>query len=70
MLRAEQIAVENQARQQLLQIREKELNYFVGNFSSFGTQAALIAGFSLSSITSINTEEFQVCIAEYVVTMI
>ena len=56
MLRAEQIALEQAAYQQLLQIREKELNYYVNNYNTFGTQAALLAGFTLSALTEISYE--------------
>ena len=59
-------SVQNQAffqgaNQQLVSIRDTELNYFTNFFSNFGTQAALIGGFVLSSYTNINalTSDYQ-----------
>jgi hypothetical protein len=54
MLRAEQVALEQAAYQQLLQIREKELNYYVNNYTSIGTQAALLSGFIISALVELS----------------
>src|SRR5690554_4065352 len=54
MLRADHVALEQAAYQQLLQIREKELNYFVENYASIGTQAALLAGFTVSALVELS----------------
>mmetsp|Transcript_15107 Transcript_15107/g.22725 ORF Transcript_15107/g.22725 Transcript_15107/m.22725 type:complete len:406 (+) Transcript_15107:142-1359(+) len=60
MLRAEQLALIQEANQQLLAIRQQEMNYYVTTFSSFGTQAALIAGFTLGALTGLDVEAFTV----------
>lgn len=60
MLRAEQLALIQEANQQLLAIRRQEMDYYVATFSSFGTQAALIAGFTLGALTGLDAESFSV----------
>lgn len=50
MLRAEQLALIQEANQQLLAIRQQEMQYYVNTFSSFGTQGSLIAGFTLGTL--------------------
>lgn len=54
MLKAEQNKLVHEANKQLLSIRREELEYFVGVFSDFGTQSALIAGFTLSNVTQVD----------------
>lgn len=56
MLRAEQVALEQAAYQQLLHIREKELNYFVNNCTSIGTQVALLAGFTITTLVELSNK--------------
>lgn len=36
------------------------MDYYVATFSSFGTQAALIAGFTLGALTGLDAESFSV----------
>lgn len=55
MLKAEQNALIQEANKQLLTIRREELEYFVSVFSDFGTLAALIAGFTVSIVTQVDT---------------
>ena len=59
MLRAEQLALIQQANQQLLNIRELELNYFCQAFQNLGTISSLLAGFSLAAITSLDAVSFE-----------
>ena len=53
MLRAEQLALIQQANQQLLTIRELELDYYTTAFSNLGTICSFIAGFSINALTSL-----------------
>jgi len=54
MLKAETDALLQSQNIGVLQTRQAELEYFVSVFNSIGTQAALIAGFSISSLTGID----------------
>jgi len=60
MLRAEQLALIQEANQQLLAIRAAEMDYYVAAFSSFGTQASLIAGFTLGTLTGLDVASYSV----------
>lgn len=51
MLKAEQSAVVQQANSGLVAIRSVEVAYFSQFFSYFGTQCALMAGFSICSVS-------------------
>jgi hypothetical protein len=53
MLKAEQSAVVQQANVDVVSLRQAEINYFALFFSSFGTQAALIAGFIVNSVSQV-----------------
>jgi hypothetical protein len=53
MLSAENVALENKAIQLMLQIREKELNYITNKYNAMGTQAALVGGFAVTTLTSL-----------------
>ena len=48
MLAADRLLLETNMKQKAIQLREKELNLFVENFSSIGTQAAVLAGFIIT----------------------
>ena len=50
MLKARKEALENAARQKLVAIREKELNYYTQNCRNIGNQAALVSGLAYSGI--------------------
>lgn len=52
MLAADKQALESVLNQQSLQIREKELKFFVDNFGAVAGQAAMLAGFSFSGLVS------------------
>mmetsp|Transcript_27981 Transcript_27981/g.47271 ORF Transcript_27981/g.47271 Transcript_27981/m.47271 type:complete len:408 (+) Transcript_27981:107-1330(+) len=60
MLRAEQLALIQEANQQLLAIRQQEMQYYVNTFSSFGTQGSLIAGFTLGALVGLDVRDFEV----------
>jgi hypothetical protein len=45
-----------QANQQLLNIRELELNYFTNVFENFGIVSGLISGFTLSALTQVDAK--------------
>ena len=48
MLAADKLLLRSQVKQNLISLREKELNLFNANFSAVATQAALLAGFSMT----------------------
>ena len=50
MLAADKQALESVLQQQSLQIREKELRFFVENFAAVAGQAAMLAGFSFQGM--------------------
>ena len=50
MLLADKFDLQEQLKLSLLQIEDKELNFFTQNCYTVGTQAALIAGFVFSAI--------------------
>ena len=50
MLTADKNATLTDFQIQTLQIREKELNYFVGLYNSISGIAAMLAGFGFSSL--------------------
>mmetsp|Transcript_2012 Transcript_2012/g.3711 ORF Transcript_2012/g.3711 Transcript_2012/m.3711 type:complete len:412 (+) Transcript_2012:204-1439(+) len=57
MLSAENVALENRAIRLMLQIREKELNYITNKYNAMGTQAALVGGFTVTTLTSLTIGE-------------
>lgn len=48
MLAADKLLLRANVKQNLISLREKELNLFNANFSAVATQAALLAGFSMA----------------------
>jgi hypothetical protein len=48
MLAADKLLLRSHVKQNLISLREKELNLFNSNFSAVATQAALLAGFSMA----------------------
>eukprot|EP00943_MAST-04B_sp_MAST-4B-sp1_P001802 g1802.t1 len=54
MLSAEHYALESAAVQQLLRIREAEVNYYKDRFESVTIQSALIAGLTIQTLTSVD----------------
>jgi hypothetical protein len=52
MLQANQQAIAQEANINIIHIRQLEIQYFSNFFSSFATQAALIAGFTSSVLSS------------------
>lgn len=67
MLAADKQALESVLQQQSLQIREKELRFFVENFAAVAGQAAMLAGFSFTGMfytidgTGLNSDVLEVC---------
>ena len=53
MLNAERHALERRLAQQLMTIRQKEIDYMLGCYSSIGLEAALVAGFAIGTMTNI-----------------
>lgn len=53
MLFADKRALETNLKVSLLQIREKELNFYTQNCLAVGTQAALLAGFAYAGLTQV-----------------
>ena len=54
MLSAEHYALESATVQQLLRIREAEVNYYKDRFESVTIQSALIAGLTIQTLTSVD----------------
>lgn len=54
MLFADKAVLKSTIRQSATQLREKELTLFTENFAAIGTQAALLAGFALTSLAEFN----------------
>lgn len=54
MISAEHFALENQAIQQMISIREQGLNHMNVRVNAMATQAALIGGFIVTAFTSVN----------------
>ena len=58
MLSAEHYALENEVVRNVLQIKQHEIQFYLDRFNSIATQSALIAGFLVSSIASLDTAKF------------
>ena len=54
MLAADKLLLQSNVKQRSIQLREKELRLFNTNFSAVGTQAAIMAGFTLTSFVEID----------------
>lgn len=54
MLAADKLLLQSNIKQRTIQLREKELNLFNNNFSSVGTQSAVLAGFTVTALVEIN----------------
>ena len=65
MNRANQEALFQQTNQQVLSIRQSEINYYLSLHVAFGTQAALIGGFTYGVFTQ-NTLNYAIPNVEYV----
>eukprot|EP00658_Telonema_sp_P-2_P038741 TRINITY_DN27736_c0_g1_i1.p1 TRINITY_DN27736_c0_g1~~TRINITY_DN27736_c0_g1_i1.p1 ORF type:complete len:191 (-),score=44.92 TRINITY_DN27736_c0_g1_i1:214-786(-) len=57
MLNADKELLLSNLKQNALTLREKELNFFNENFAAVGTQAALIAGFSMTALAELGVPE-------------
>ena len=51
MLSAEHTSLQHRLVQQLVSIREKEMNYMLTLYEVVGTQSALVAGFTVSTLS-------------------
>lgn len=58
MQKAEQEVLLQTTNQDVLNIRQQELNYFTTFFNSFSLQAALLAGFVLNSLNDNEYDKF------------
>ena len=58
MLSAEHFALENEVVRNVLRIRQDEIQFFLDRFNSLITTSALIAGFTVTSLTALNNEAF------------
>jgi hypothetical protein len=54
MLAADKLLLQSNVKQRSIELREKELKLFNSNFSAVGTQAAIMAGFTLTSFVEID----------------
>lgn len=54
MLAADKLLLQSNVKQRSIELREKELKLFNTNFSAVGTQAAIMAGFTLTSFVEID----------------
>mmetsp|Transcript_2319 Transcript_2319/g.6082 ORF Transcript_2319/g.6082 Transcript_2319/m.6082 type:complete len:226 (+) Transcript_2319:91-768(+) len=54
MLAADKLLLQSNVKQRSIALREKELRLFNTNFSAVGTQAAIMAGFTLTSFVEID----------------
>lgn len=54
MLAADKLLMQSNLKQKTIELREKELNLFNSNFGAVGTQAAIMAGFTLTSFVEID----------------
>ena len=54
MLAADKLLLQSNVKQRSIALREKELKLFNSNFSAVGTQAAIMAGFTLTSFVEID----------------
>ena len=57
MIKAEQQALFQSTNQQVLSIRQIELDYFQSFYSNIGLQATIVAGFVISGLTGTNAQE-------------
>eukprot|EP00937_MAST-01D_sp_MAST-1D-sp2_P007504 g7504.t1 len=53
MLAADKLLLQSNLKQRTIQLREKELNLFNNNFAAVGTQAAVLAGFTITCLIEI-----------------
>ena len=54
MLAADKLLLQSTVKGRAMELREKELKLFNSNFSAVGTQAAIMAGFTLTSFVEID----------------
>lgn len=59
MLLADKLDLQNKLKLNMLQIEERELNYYTQNALTMGTQAALLAGFAFTGIVEADWEYLQ-----------
>ena len=57
MLNAEHVALESRLVQQMIQIRQRELDGLLQRFTAVGTQASLLAGFAITSLTALSPSD-------------
>ena len=57
MLAADKLLLQSRMKQSALTLRQKELQLFIDNYNAIGTQAALLAGFALTSLAEFNVPD-------------
>ena len=53
MLNAEHVALESRLVQRMVAMRQTEMDQLLSRYTALGTQASLLAGFAISSLTSL-----------------
>ena len=57
MLSAEHVALQSRLVQQLVTVRQREMDTILARYSALGTQASLLAGFAITSLTALSPSE-------------
>lgn len=57
MLNAEHVALESRLVQQMVAIRQREMDNLLTRYSAIGTQASLLAGFAVTQLTALSPSE-------------
>ena len=55
MLSAEHIALQSRLVQQLVAVRQREMDAILKRYDALGTQASLLAGFAITSLTALTS---------------
>ena len=69
MLRAEQAALEQHGKAELLRILDREFEYYKQAYDSVGTQAALMAGFTVTVIVTLETSQLSDTLPDWIKSM-
>ena len=57
MIAADKKALAADVQQQVLRIREREINLYSNNLNALGTQAALVAGFAFAGLVNVDVDD-------------
>ena len=58
MLLADKRDLQNSLKLSLIQIEEKELNYYTNNCMTIGTQAAMLTGFAFAALVEVKLDDY------------